>query len=161
MCVKDGLLVYNITCILHMLLSDGSIQDPTVEGKQTTQLLNHNFVFLLCLSEWIWSKQYNTDYSCKLLGTFKVLPKVVNGVLTKTRKTANTSGITWPATLVQPMLNILEQDCQHHDFDKMCAHLYTTWFFIFINTVMLTFFCLYTEFVYFIKQLWKIYLIPS
>jgi hypothetical protein len=53
-----------------------------------------SFTLSLCHAEGLWNKDYDANYWCRLLTTFRVVPKAVYGLLATIRKVANTSCIT-------------------------------------------------------------------
>ena len=90
------------------LLINGNIRWQYTFSRQANRMsLNHGFVVLFWCGEWVWNKECNTNYSYKLVTTFKVVSEVVYGSLPTMGKQENPIGVTWHADLCHLAPNLL------------------------------------------------------
>ena len=104
---------------MRQLLINGNIRwEYTFSWQANRAFLTHGFVVLFWCTEWIWNKHCNTNYSYKLVATFKVVPEVVYGSLATMEKQANPIGMTWPAYLCHLAPILLYNILSAHRFPR-------------------------------------------
>jgi hypothetical protein len=117
----NGIYMFESTwhMLLHVTIRWQFVHRRHTRDKQATHLLHHLHSVIAP------RREYNTNYSCRVLTTFKVVHEAVYGLLATIRKVAHTSSTTWRANLCHLMPNIPEQDHQCNDLGthKSCALL--------------------------------------
>lgn len=75
------------------------VEEPLVGGKCTTCLFVNGPILLFWHTEWMWNKDYSTDYHCNIWTNLNIVSEVVYVSLPKMGKLANKIIVTWRANL--------------------------------------------------------------